>query len=325
MFLKFFKSSQPVIIFVIPILAILLWLPNFLEPDKFVLQEELTMPFSQWLTEFLRNNVIVYHILAVIFNTTNAFLINRINNQHILISDRTYLPAFIYLFLSAFIVHSPYNLYLFISIFILLIVINRVFYVSTDKNLLNVFFESGFLIGIGALFIFNFWVFTFMVFISIMYLRPFYWREYVMVIIGFLTPFFFAVVYYFLIGNLGAVHHFFEKNFVVLPKFALTLKGVIFYSVIAFIFLTSVISLNMHLIKKKIITRKYYKIFLWLTLLPLVAFFILPNITRDLFIFSSVPLAFIFANFYVSIKNRWIQEFMFIIFLLGIVALYVPL
>lgn len=325
MFLRFFKSNKPIMVFIIPIIAILVWLPNLIDPSGISIKNEFAMPFSKWLNHFFANKLILFHILAIVVNSTNAYLINRINNQYILIADRTYLPAFIYLLLSAFIVNSPFSLYLLINILLLLIIIFRVYYVYSDKNMLNIYFESSFLIGLGALFFFNFWVIILFIWMSLMYLRQFYWREYFMVILGFITPFFFVFAVYFLKDQLNAYQVFYENNFISVPKFTLALKNSVFYGTISFMFLLSVFSLNLNMNKKKIITRKHYKLFLWLTFIPVVAYLILPNITKELFIFSAVPLAFIYANFFVSIRNKWMREVLFFLFLIGISVLYLPL
>jgi Family of unknown function (DUF6427) len=325
MFLKIFKSNKPVLVFIIPIVAIIIWIPNLINPNSISLQTSLTMPFSQWLVDVLSSQLYIYHIIAIIINIINAFIIIRINNQYILISDRTYLPAFIYLFLTAFIVSFPNSLFLLLNLFFLLIVLYRIFHISTNRNLLNIYFESSFLIGLGTMFYFNAWVFLIIIWITLAYLRPFNWREYFMVILGFISPYFFIGIIYFLSGNFDSIYYFFETNFLAQEKFVLTLKSTIFYSTIAFIFLLSIGSLNLNLIKKKINTRKHYKILLWLSILPIVAYFVLPNITKDLFVFSTIPLTFTFSNFYVSIKNKWIREILFIILLCGIATLYAPI
>lgn len=325
MFLRIFKSNQPILVFVIPLVAVALWLPNLLNPENISLESETTMPLSKGLVDFFSNKLLFYHILAIIINVINAFLISRINNQYILISDRTYLPAFIYLFLSAFIINSASSLLLLLNILLLLIILFRVFQIRSERNLLNVYFESGFLLGLGTLLYFNFWIFIFIIWIALIFLRSFYWREYFMVVLGLLAVYFFIAAFYILSNNMEALQQYYLNNMIVQSKYILSLKHTIFYSTIGFIFFLSIISLNMNLIKKKVNTRKHYKILLWLCFVPLIAYFTLPNITKDIFFFSALPLSFIFANFYVDIKNKWAREFLFIVLLLGISALYIPL
>lgn len=325
MFYKLFRSNKPIMVFMIPLVAILIWLPNFISPEKVLYNQSQLMPFSKWLLNILHDKIVIINILVVAINIINAFIISKINNHYILISDRTYLPSFIYLFLTSFILTSPDALFLLLNILFILIITFRIFQITVERNLIGPFFESGFLLGISTLFYFDFWIFIAIIWIILALLRSFYWREYFMVIVGFFTPFFFVASIFFLKDNINSVFDYYNQIMQVHTKTLMTLKNSIFYGVIVFLFLLAILSLNLNLMKKKINARKHFKIFLWSCFIPVIAYFTLNNIKIDIFILASIPIAFLFADFFVSMRSKWLKEVLFIILLGGISVLYLPI
>ena len=277
MLLKIFKSQQPVLIFLIPIIGIAIWLPLFFNLSTITLQNDYSMPLSEWILNILSGNTLIYIIIALVLNIINAFLFVKINAKYILISDRGYLTVFMYLFLSTFIIFSNNSLFIILSITTLLIVIEKVFHISKDKNQLKNFFESGFLISIASLFYFNSYIFILIVFIALIMLRQFYWREYFITLIGFILPYLFIAAYYFIANKSGATEIFYNK-ILSIEKTGITIKDIIIASSTGFFFILSFFELNINLNKKKINTRKYYKILLLACIIPVIAYFILPTI-----------------------------------------------
>lgn len=111
-----------------------------------------------------------------------------LNQKHIYIENAYQLPGVIYILLSGLHPSTQIISPALIASFFIIASIDSITPIYHKPKILKNCFNSGFLLGLGTLFyIHTFW-FLIVVFTAIIVIRPFYWREYITSIMGFVTP-----------------------------------------------------------------------------------------------------------------------------------------
>ncbi|MCC6691451.1 MAG: hypothetical protein IT235_07955 [Bacteroidia bacterium] len=199
MLVRFFRLHQPILLIVIPLIAALLWIPAFLYP--IVPDIKYAMPLYEWVVRLLLHHAWLLSVVAYVLIVIQAFLFNYITDKFELIGKSSYLPALMYVIFTSFsrdllLLHPM----LFANIFILL-TLNHVLNMYRLPSAQPQSFNAGFMVAVASLFYFPAAFLLLFVFISIIILRPFFWREWVIVILGFLLPYIYINTWYFLING----------------------------------------------------------------------------------------------------------------------------
>src|SRR4051812_4461338 len=100
MIVRFFRTHQPALLFIIPLIAILLWMPILLHPPT--VQVTLVMPLYSLIYPFIQDYSVVSTVLAIFLIVIEAFIFNNIIQRYELLGRSSYMPVLIYvLFFSA--------------------------------------------------------------------------------------------------------------------------------------------------------------------------------------------------------------------------------
>lgn len=322
MLLRFFKNISPVIIISIPIFAILLWLPALLpnssEKSRFIIENQ--TPFFEWLTKWFSKKYYLNLLFALTLLISQAFFLLKLNLKYIFIEKRSYLPALFFVLLSSSIVSiQNFNPALFANLFVLF-AIDKSILISKETHRLASYFESGMLIGIASLINLSSLYTLIIVWLSLFIMRPrFNWREWITSIIGLVTPaFIYGIVLYlrndFLSTFLSYKNLLFSSNhhFPTLSSIntiSLILLGTVIFIAILF---------NIRFIGiKKINTRKYFSLFLWILILTAPMFFL--KFATYLYIMA-IPIAIILSMFFTNVKSRIVGEFLFVTVIISVLG-----
>lgn len=315
MLLKFFKSNLPYVVIFVPILGFLLWLPSLLPgiSIKQVVINEAHTPFYNTLTEFFASNYYLNIISALIICILQSFLLIRLNFKYIFIESKTYLPAIVFIIInSSIIAFQQLNPALIANLFVLF-AFDRCFIISKERNLFQRYFEAGVFIGISTLIYPPSIYLMVFVWLTQIILRTINWREWLTSAIGVIgaISFYFTIAY--LRNNLVVEVNQYLSFFSIFTKASDSLQGyslisivtlgVIFF--IAFLFSLRIIG------TKKINSRKYLNLFVWIIFATILAFIFIPNTGLELIYFISIPLSIIYSLFLIEIRNKYISEFFF--------------
>lgn len=198
MLLRLYKSNISIVLFGLPIIALLLWSTSFFQTPFFQVTDLSALNIVAYINQFKILSVITAIFLIVL----EAVLLNRIYNQVKFIDKENFLPALFYvlgmcavpnmLFLNA--IHFV-NLFLLMALSILFTI------KSNEKKAINKTFISGLLIGISSIFyplaIFN----VVIVWCFLLLFKSFNWREWILPVIGALIPWLYIFAYYFMIDE----------------------------------------------------------------------------------------------------------------------------
>lgn len=117
-------------------------------------------------------------------------LINMISIQQEIVEKQNYFPVFLYFFISYTCVNPNLITRQVVTNMFVLYAIYKLLNTYRKEEVLSEIFVASFWLGVSALItissIINFPLF----FICLLILRPFYWREFVMALLGFFVPFF---------------------------------------------------------------------------------------------------------------------------------------
>lgn len=314
MILRILKSNRSINLLLFPLIGILFWLRNLLVPAayQFYPGENKGVLFSP-ISAITEGYPIVKVVISLVLVVFIGFLIQQVNDKFGFIRARTKLPASVYViivggFVSLHTLHPVYFAALF-----LMLAIHSFFAVFNNPEPYGSILKTGLSLGIGCLFYFNLFIVLPAFLIGIVILsREIHWREFVILLIGFIIPFIFAFGYAFYTDQLLELLYNFERNIVtpvnhfksdhILQLFLLLL--------LLFTGFASIILLQQY-DSRKISTRKYYSIFLIVFVFTMISFAFIPATSVEMLVIAAVPVTFLISNFFISIQSRFWSELFF--------------
>ncbi len=325
MLLKFFKSNLPYVVVLIPILGILLWLPSLfpelsLKPVATIKQYS---PVYGWLTSPLQANYYLSTIIALILCVLQSYLLIRLNFKYIFIESKTYLPAVIFVLIcSALFSNQALQPALIANLFILLS-FDKGLLITKDRNQIKKYYESGLFLGLATLITPTLIFILLIIWITLFVLKNFNWREWMASILGLLTP----IAFYLSIAYLNNNFSFSKNSYIEL----LTISSenilqfsdinIIAFATFSFILLVTLLTTLRIIGTKKISSRKYYILFIWMFVLGLALYTTMPSMGEELAYFMAIPMSIIFTLFFVEIRSKWLAELFFTLLFATIVII----
>jgi len=326
MILRFFKGSQPALLFVIPLAGIIIWLPSFLSPPA-VSPDPYPMPLYDLVDHIVSFHPLISLSAGLLFSVITAFLIARINTRFILIPSRTYLPCIIFLLIAGFYPQLRCFHPAVAAAFFIVLAAGKMFNAYKQEGLSYAFFESALLISIASLFYARASLYLILVWIGLYYLRSFLWREWVLSVVGFITPYIIlAGVYYVAgikIGDLwttvtGSFHTYHHTVFLAYPYY------IFLVFLLLMIIMASVRMFNMYQ-GLKVLIRQFSKVFFWLFLLSVLFLLLFFTGSPELIMIAGIAAAYVLSFYFFAIKSRIIGEILFLLLILSFAAVQVLL
>jgi len=317
MFISFFKTNQPASFLALPLLALVLWFASWINPAAPELIS--AMPFYEGIS-FINAIPLLSQFLAFLLVLTQSFYLNYIINKYDLRDSRertNFLPAlFCIFFLSLFPAFRTLLPQHFSGIFLLLL-IDKIFDSYRKDAAFADCFDAGLFASIASLFYFPSVIFFFLIWTGFVLLRAFNWREWVISFLGFIIPWLMMLTYYFWFDKLEVffslhISSSFSADYF---DFGKPDHAVLIFVFTGLLFFPAFMSFLNALSSGKIRTNKFFMLFTWFLFFAVVSAFIFPVGAYAHFTFVAIPLAVIFANWFLSLKKAWIAESLFLILL----------
>lgn len=267
-------------------------------------------------------------VLSALLCFIQALLINQIVNSNKILSRKNYLPGFIFIifasFLPSYLLLSPAS----VSFTFLILAVGKIFSVIRREKVNSDIFDIGFLVAIAALFYFPAVLFLVFAYIGLATVRAFSYREWMIILLGFLSPFFVLFTFYFwhddaasMFSNIANLHS--QKW---MAGFMFSQIEWILLAVIGFITLFSLLILPAALYTSVIQTRKFSLLLVVFIFFTLVSFVLLQQADSAHLLWLSLPLAIILPMHLMQVKRDWIYEVIHLILILLVLAgQYFPL
>ena len=323
--LSFFKSNNPtVVIFYIIYLVLFRVCFAFTTTDtNFVFEHR--EPLSVLLFGFLKNfsaYQTISMVLAAILCFVQALLINGIVNDNKILSKKNYLPGAVFIIFASFFKESLLLTPASVALTFLLICAARLFSLIRKEKAYGDVFDLGFLVALAALFYFPSVLFILFAFIGLAIMRPFNYREWLIVPMGFLSPFLLVVTYYYwndkeaiLLADIANLH---PTGWLV--RTALEHTDRLMIGAIAVCTVVCLFLLPNSLYSSLIQVRKYANALVVFVVLGFVAAALEQTIHLSHLVLLALPLSVITAMVFMQIKRNWLAEVMHIILILLVLA-----
>ena len=306
LFYKTITGDRFISAIIVILIAVWIWMPAFLSPEiSIVSRLEDQMPLYRLLTMALDGNELLPKLVAFGLMLFGSFLLVRINAKFVLVQQKTFLPALFFILIAS---HSPdllqWNPVLPATLFVIL-VLEIIFRSYSDEPNTYRFFNAGILLGLGSLFYAPLIYLLAFIWIACNLQRPFYWREYIFPILGFMVPYIFVLAYLF----------FGDKN---IPEFLVTVKSnFIFefrfpqyhwtYWILAIYLGLLVLISGGYLLKvfqfRKKYIRDYFKALIWLLFINLLVFMFLSGFDTGINYLLAISVSFIFTNYFINARK----------------------
>ncbi|HUX56680.1 MAG TPA: DUF6427 family protein [Bacteroidales bacterium] len=315
MLLKQFKGNATGTILLIIVTLLLVWASAFIKlQSHFSLYFDLDpMPLYGILSSLVGTHPLpgIFFTLALV--SLMAFSMVNLNTTLFFINQRTLLPAVIYILLSGlFPQYQLMNPAIFGAMFLML-AIRRIMDSYRVPGIAYNFFDAGIFIGIGSLFYADLIWFGLLVIIGMLLLRTGNIKEIFIAVIGIATPFILTFGIYYVLGrdveNLWSIigYNLFGRP----DSYVFTPLTIVAISIIGLITLVSMVHLLMLMNTKKIKSRKTFFLFLWLFLISVVVYIVLPTVSVEIIWIIGIPVSYFLAHYFVFIKKKLIPEIFF--------------
>ena len=318
MILQLLKSNSPINYFFYLIIGILFWLGSFLVPFSYQFFEGENKSILYYPIDKITSGIPFLQVfLSLVLVLFVAFLIQQINSRYSLIKVRTKIPAVIYIIITGGFtsMHTLHPVF-FAAIFTILGINSLLTIFNNTEPQLEIF-NAGLFIALGTLFYFNLIVLlpAFLIAISILR-RERNWREFLVLLIGFVIPILFALSYAFFTDQLNEAFLNFQKN-IITPvnhfKSNYVLQG--FLALLIFLTLLGSIKIMQQYDSRKVSSRKYYQVFFVIFLFSMFSFAFIPATSQEMLVIAVLPVTFLISNLFISIESGFWRELLFTLLL----------
>jgi hypothetical protein len=258
--------------------------------------------------------------LAGVLVFIQALLLNRLVNQYGLLSKPSFLPALMYITLSGlftpFLILSPP----LICNFLLIWMFYKLFGLYKADDAKSITYDLGMIVAIGSLIYFPFIYLFLAIWAALLLFRPFNWREWIIGIMGYATIFFFLAVGYYLSNHLPL----FSAIWTPLTTRFPTHVNINYYNyllLVPVIIITGLglISLRQIFFRSYVQVRKSFQLLFVVFLITGLSFYVKADFSLTHFLLCVIPLAVLFAYYFLYASVRWFYETLFFILLVSIV------
>jgi hypothetical protein len=302
-----FKANNPTNAFVLFVYGLLLKLPIFLHPA--VPQPQLMDGFLyklllNWLAPIGNGMPLLYPIITYLLLFTQALAFNRLVSGQRLLQRPNYLTGMAYLLItSVFADWGKLSSPLIINT-VLIWVWARMSSLHTETNAKTTLFNIGCAIGVCTFFYFPSIAFAVLIVVGLAITRPFKLAEWVIALLGILTPYYFLLAYVFLTDKITGYR--FPGVAFSAPRFSNTPLGYTAIGLILLLLLMGFFYVQQYKRKQLIQARKSWNlIFLYLLAALLVPFINATN-TFEYWILCAVPMAVLAGAGFFYPAKKWV-------------------
>jgi len=311
MLIRLFKDSGLIPVIIIVLFTGALWTGLFINPPVVSgAGEDNIMPLWSAILDFFQGLPVLSVLFSLIMTVLLIIMMVRFNTSVFFINRRTYLPAFIYILLySVFPGQMVLNPALPAAILILSGLWRMVESYRHDGIAYN-FFDAAMLISAGGLFYAGAVWFILLALIGTLVLRSADIREITLTVAGALLPWILFYAVWFLAGkDPGELTEVIYSNlFNEAPTIVWSRTLIILVAVVFLNFLPGIVTLIPEMSSKKIKSRKTFSMLVWMLVISIAVYFVLPSVSLEMIAIGAIPTAYITANYFSFTKRTRIAE-----------------
>ncbi len=317
-----FKANNPVNTFLLLLYGIVLKLPMFLYPVKPIPQQ--TDGFLYKALLFQLNKVAgqlpaVYATIAFILLFTQAITFNQLANGQKLMQKPNYLTAMSYLLITS--LFKEWNMLsaplivgsLMIWVWAKMSSLNNV------RNVTGTLFNTGIVIGIATFFYFPSIAFAGLIIFGLVIIRPFRLAEWIVALLGILTPWYFMLSVVFLTD--GWKNYRLPGVSVSLPKFYDSKWALAAIIIVLFTTLVGVYFVRKNYLRQLVQTRKSWNLVFLYFIIAVFIPFINEAHSFEYWILCAIPLSAAAGTAFFYPEVKWFPKLLhwvMVVFVIGL-------
>jgi hypothetical protein len=293
-------------------LGILLHMPYFMQPLVPQINQSdgfLYLQLLQWLQKPGSAFSTLYPIIAYLLLFIQAVTLNSFINEHKLFPSNSFLIAFAYLLITSMVPEwNTISPGLIINT-IMVSVLPSMMSLYHNQKVKGLLFNIGFGFGICSFIYFPSVYLVILIIIALALFRPVQITEWLVTIIGVLTPFYFLLIYFFVWDQWQRVNEIIPWHRLRLPVVQYNWQFWVMIGLMLFPAFIGFIISNRYRLRLVVQGRKSWGLMIYYLIIALFIPFINNYSGISHFILAAVPLSIFIAAFYAFPKNKKIMEF----------------
>lgn len=310
MLLKAVHNNRLVTLILVPFIMLGLWARFFIiDIVHFTIHDNPSMPlWDAIVMPFFGYSRVAAALLTYALALTTGLTVNRIVSKYALLQKQSMLPLFLFsLLAAAFLSVQKLNPVWFFAFFFSFGV-ERLFGSVYESKPVVRCFDASLLVGIGSLFFAKGLLLYPILFLIMGILRVANYRTVLASIMGFLFPFALSFAWYFFNNEAGHLLSIINENLVSNPgQYNHTLFSQLFLGIIILINGIGIILLARYMGVQKVITRRYFRVFIWIIFLVGIGV-LLPFFSIEIFPVAIIASSIILSFLIDKTSKKWIGE-----------------
>ncbi|PRZ01670.1 hypothetical protein DFO77_11755 [Marinilabilia salmonicolor] len=306
----------------VPFILLLFWVRVFLfegvQPISF---DGIHMPLWEWLIRpVFGQSVFWAAVFSYVLAVLTAFTVNRVVGRYGLLGRQSVLPALIFgLLVSGFLSVQRLHMVWMFALFFLL-GIERIMGAPASSRKEVRCFDGGVLLGIGVLFYAKGLYLYPMIVVAMGVLRVLSVRSFIASLLGLILPLILSAGYFFVFSSVEEFGVYFVLNlFSNTGQFGHNLVSQIYLPVVILLTLVGLITLVRYIPTQKIITRKHFRVVVWLILVT-AALCLTPYFSVELTPVLAIGPAIVLAFWFDKMGAKFWREFFLWFLVVGTAA-----
>jgi hypothetical protein len=259
-------------------------------------------------------------ICAAVIVFSQALLFNKIINDYNILGKASFLPALLFVVCSSifvpFLILSPP----LITNFLILFILNKVLKEHKSVDSIAAMFDLGLVVAIGTIIYFPFVLFLLVLWLSLVLFKPFNWREWTSVLIGYLTIVFFLGVFYYWNDKLLSFYEIWKPLSTKIPFYLkINVLDYIVLFPLSICFILGLISLRVNFFKSFVLVRKSIQLLTLIFIVSILSFYLKSDFRINHFLLAVAPVAVVLSYYFMNAKKKWIYESLFFLMIIFIV------
>ena len=301
MIANFFSKTKPINFLLLSIMVALIFVVAVIQVNS--------EPLSLYL--FAKGGLFLF--LSIL----TLFILNFIIRKNGLTEDNS-LAILFYILMVSYFPNIFGNDGLFLSNFILLFAFRRIYSLRSSLETKEKIFDSSFWIGIASLFYVWSILFILIVYAGIVIFRKTDWRNFLIPLIGLVTPVFLSYTYLLAFDDLARFYALWNFQINMDISTYASQNMIIPLALIGSLTLAAIYPTTKRSLLAKIDFKSTWSLLLAHILVSLLVVLISPIKDGSEFLFLIFPLSILFANFLQVINRYWIKESIIYIFILTV-------
>lgn len=301
-----FKANNSYNNFLLLLYGLLLKLPIFIHPhvpQPQQLDGFMYKAFLLWLKPLAANFQVIYSVIAFIFLFIQALSLNKLVNTQRLMQKPNYLTGMSYLLFTSlfsdwFHLSSP-----LIVNTLLIWVLSKLCNLHSNNYPKSSLFNIGIITGVATFFYFPSIAFALLIIVGLGITRPFRLPEWLMALLGLLTPYYFLAAWVFFTDSWKRYQ--FPGVAVTVPKFYQSTLAYFAVFIVSLTILIGIYFIQLNMRKQLLQARKSWNlVFLYLVVAIFVPF-LNASQSFDYWILTAVPIAAIMGVAFLYPEKKW--------------------